>query len=116
MLLDDDVNKVAQSFSFDVEITGRPNELCEIVVGEGADFFWRKHTRSFEVCDGKLHIPPRSVLREDGSDANFKRRIRRPPLKMTVCAVHKAICLAEGRHGGRDKDRGFTDSHGLKTI
>ena len=39
VFVDDDVHKVAQPLGFDVEITGRSNELREFVVSKVVDFF-----------------------------------------------------------------------------
>jgi hypothetical protein len=101
---DEHPEEVAQPPGLDVEVAGRPDELGQLPLRQGKQRAGFQHARAFEIGDGLLDIGPGGVLRENGSDGHFERRLARPPAQVTVVTVHEFIGTAErpdNAHGGR---------------
>jgi len=73
-----------ERFGFLAEVAGGAEKLRQSRVANASDGLRREHAGSAQVANGALDVGPRSILREDGADNNFKAAAARPPMLRAV--------------------------------
>jgi len=67
-------NEVFQTAGFDVEITGRPDQLGQLIVLQVAQSPPVQGFGLFKIIDGPFDVSPGGVLGENGPDDYLSRR------------------------------------------
>ena len=70
--------------ALDVEIAGRPDQVCQALFGDTVQSLWGSYPLPLQVGDGPLHVPPVGVLGQDRPDTDLEGGICRPPGAGTI--------------------------------
>jgi hypothetical protein len=69
-----------ERFGFLAEVAGGAEKLRQSRGANAPDGLRREQARVAQVANGTLNVAPRSVLRQDGANNNFKAVPARPPV------------------------------------
>jgi len=104
----EEVYERLERFGFLAEVAGGPEKLRQPRGANASDGLRREQARSAQITNGALDVGPRSILREDGADNNFKAAAARPPMLGAMGCEERVKIGAQRRVWPKSGLRRFT--------